>query len=191
MQRQGQWQNKDPPKPPTLTAKALLRQWQDKEWEARWNKHKERIPTGQRAIPPAYRTPWKIKVPSLHTNLSKAESTVATLLRTRVIGLNDWLYTVGAQGIESPACPCGWQRQTPEHIVTACPQHTMGRNQLWAQARTDCYNDLLQEDKRLALVTRWFIKQRILKQFNTAADMTESQGTSQEPGNPPEPGQTN
>ena len=124
-------------------------------------------------------------MPAMHTSLNKAQSTVATLLRTRVIGLNDWLYMVGVPGIDSPACPCGWQRQTPEHIVTACSLHEVGRDRLWQQARTDCYNDLLQDGKRLVLVTRWFIQRRILQQFSIAADMAESQGEGP-PGRQPE-----
>jgi hypothetical protein len=184
-QQQGRWRRREPPRPPNPTAKSLLRQWQDKEWENRWNKHRESVPTGQRSAPPAYRTPWRDRVPAMHTSLNKAQSTVATLLRTRVIGLNDWLYMVGVPGIDSPACPCGWQRQTPEHIVTACSLHEVGRDRLWQQARTDCYNDLLQDGKRLVLVTRWFIQRRILQQFSIAADMAESQGEGP-PGRQPE-----
>ena len=98
-QRQGRWLRREPPTPPNLTAKALLRKRQNTEWEARWNRHKERIPSGQKSKPPAYRTPWKSEVPVMHTSLSKAQSTVV-------------------QGIDSPTCPCGWRRQTPEHVVS-------------------------------------------------------------------------
>ena len=63
------------------------------------------IYTGQRSTPPAYRMPWRDKVPVMHVNLSKAERTVATLLRTRVIGLNDFLCMDKVQGVNSLAYP--------------------------------------------------------------------------------------
>jgi hypothetical protein len=68
--------------------------------------------------------------------------------------------------ITTPACPCGWRRQTPEHILLACPLYEEGRPDLWLSSGTDSYNDLLQDKNRLKLITRWFIQARILKQFN-------------------------
>jgi len=52
--------------------------------------------------------------------LIKAENTIAILLRTGIIGLKDWLYWVGVL-VGSLRCECGWPRQTPKHIILACP----------------------------------------------------------------------
>ena len=40
-------------------------------------------------------TPWGVNTLGLREGLTKAENTMATLLRTGIIGLKDWLYWVG------------------------------------------------------------------------------------------------
>jgi hypothetical protein len=123
-------------------------------------------PIEQRNKPPAYRTPWNIRCPKIHEGLTKAESTVATLLRTGVIGLNDFRIRIQVPGIESAACLCGWAKQTAEHIFTASPLYTKERAELWLITGTDSYNDLLQDNKKLKHCTQWFIRRGILQQFN-------------------------
>ena len=48
---------------------------------------------GTQAI--AWSTPWGTMTQGLREGLTKAENTMATLLRTGVIRLKDWLYWVG------------------------------------------------------------------------------------------------
>jgi len=48
---------------------------------------------------------------------------MATLLRTGIIGLKDWLYWVGVL-VGSPRCEYGWPRQTPKQVILLCPLHT-------------------------------------------------------------------
>jgi hypothetical protein len=65
-----------------------------KEWQkARWKAERERSAQGKH--PPAWKTPWKTHMPGVHASLRRAESTMATLLRTEAVGFNDFLYRVG------------------------------------------------------------------------------------------------
>ena len=55
----------------------------------RWNEHAYGM---QRHRPIAQESEWKFSVRAIHKGLSKAESSMATLLRTEKIGLNQFLY---------------------------------------------------------------------------------------------------
>ena len=53
-------------------------------------------------------------------NQTMVEKELATLLRTEVIGFNDFLHRVGVPNVEA-RWPCGWEWQTPKHVVMSCP----------------------------------------------------------------------
>ena len=65
-------------------------------------------------------------------------------------------------------------------MLMACPLHKEGRAKLWALAGTDSYNNLLQDNKKLKLCTRWFIYKGILHQFNLAREIEQEQDRDQE-----------
>jgi len=146
-----------------MNAKRLMLTWRETEWRRQWLLAAEGKQT------PAWQTPWKARVPRLHGSLSKPESTMATLLRTEAIGLNDFLHRVGVPGVEA-RCSCGWERQTPKHVVMFCPSLT-GRDQMLAAAGTMDYTTLLATERGLRAVTTWLIRQNILPQFRTARAM--------------------
>jgi len=66
---------------------------------------------------------------------------MATLLRTGIIGLKDWLHWVGVL-VGSPRCEYGWPRQTPKYVILLCPLHT-GREAILLAAGIENYNTLL------------------------------------------------
>jgi hypothetical protein len=92
----------------------------------------------------AWQTPWRDR---LHAPLSKPESTMAT----EAIRLNDFLHQVGVPDVEA-GCSCGWERQTPKHVVMFCP-NLSGRE----RAGTTDYSTLLNTKKGLRAVTSWLI----------------------------------
>lgn len=112
-----------------------VRKMVELEWKREWQK----AARGKRA--PAWRQAWTTSPFALHENFTKAQSTMATLLRTEVIGLNDWLTWAKVPG-KRPECDCGWNRQTPKHIVTMCP-NLQGREDMWTRAGTTNYERLL------------------------------------------------
>ena len=80
---------------------------------------------------------------------------MATLLYIKVIGLNDFLYRVGVPDVEA-RCPCGWERQTPKHVVMFCPDRT-GRDRMLTAAGTMDYKTLLNSEKGLRAVISWLL----------------------------------
>jgi hypothetical protein len=96
---------------------------------------------------------------------------VATLLRTGVVGFNAFLHHIRVPGIDTPACPCGWHKQTPEHMVVFCPNHETGRAQMWSEAGTDSYTQLLQTPTGLKACAQWVIRRGMLHQFDFARNM--------------------
>src|SRR5437016_8050773 len=98
--RRNKWPNnrhlrtRDQPDQCPRTPKALMSIWRESKWKEQW------LQASQGKQTPVWRTPWRTRVPKLHALLSKSESTVATLLRTEAIGLNDFLHRVGVLGIE-------------------------------------------------------------------------------------------
>jgi hypothetical protein len=117
-------------------AKTLMKAWRESKWKEQW------LLASQGKQAPVWQTPWTTQVPRLHTSLNRPESTVATLLRTEAIGLNDFLHRVGVPNVEA-RCSCGWERQTPKHVVMFCPD----RDRMLAAADTMDYTTLLNTGK--------------------------------------------
>lgn len=94
---------------------------------------------------------------------------MATLLRTEAVGFIDFLHRVGVPGVR-PLCPCGWERQTPKHIVMFCPRF-QGRERMLAEAGTVDYYTLINTATGLRAVTSWLIRVGALAQFSVAKEM--------------------
>ncbi|KAI1002561.1 hypothetical protein K3495_g5637 [Podosphaera aphanis] len=54
-----------------------------------------------------------------HLSLSKAQSSVATQIRSEHIGLNSYLYRRKVPGVHDPSCQCGYPSQNVKHMVVA------------------------------------------------------------------------
>lgn len=87
-------------------------------WKERWTKQTTQE---RRNKPVAQRASWNPKIRQLHSELTKPQSTLLTQLRTEHIGLEDFLSRRKVLGHPSPACPCGWHKQTPKHILLFYP----------------------------------------------------------------------
>jgi hypothetical protein len=90
----------------------------EETWKARWTKYQQQTREGanDNTLSTAVRTTW-IRGLRAKENLTRAESTVATLSRTEHIGLNDYLCRRRVPWYLKPDCDCGWPRQTPKHII--------------------------------------------------------------------------
>jgi hypothetical protein len=141
----------------------------EETWKARWTKYQQQTCTvaNDNKLSVAVRATW---TPGLRMkeNLTRADSTVATLLRTEHIGLNDYLCRRRVPGYSKPDCDCGWPRQTPKHIILFCPTQMTGQAEMLSEAKTTDYTKLLSTEAGLRAVTRWFLQRDILTQFSLA-----------------------
>ena len=96
-----------------------------------------------------------------HSLLKKAKSALATQIRTRKIGLADFLHKHHVPGIISPACSCGWHKQTPKHVIMFC-RLTNSRRAMFYKAGINSYQALTESPKPLKLLTAWLMKLGIL-----------------------------
>jgi len=151
-----------------LDGKKMAREYTRKVWATAWNRYAYEV---RREKPPAQETLWTGKVPLLHKGLTKAESAIATQLRTGRIGLKSYLHDRGVPGFDSPSCPCGSNRQTAKHIVIHCPLYIEGRAAMLHRAGTSDYRSILRTNKGLRAVTRWLVRSGALQQFSLAREM--------------------
>lgn len=90
----------------------------EEAWKARWTRYQQETHASAKdsSLSVAARATWTRGLRTKE-NLTRAESTVATLLRTEHVGLNDYLFRRRVPGYSKPDCGCGWPRQTPKHVI--------------------------------------------------------------------------
>jgi len=144
--------------------KQPLAEWADREWKKRWM----HIAAGKQAT--TWKTPWETNPSVLYSNLPKHQSTALMLLRTEVIGLNDWLSSVGVPDV-LPRCNCGWPRQTARHVVMQCRTYEGQRAELIREAGSEDFRAILTGVASARAAARWFVRCGILAQFRTAYEV--------------------
>jgi reverse transcriptase-like protein len=133
------------------------------KWEDRWR-------AAARNTSEAIQQPPDKRVLLLHEGLHKAESSVLTQVRTGKIGLADFLHRIGVPEATSPACACGYERETARHTTVFCPRYRATRNQLLVDGRLD-FKRLLTEKEGVSKLTRWWIRSGRLNQFQLANEL--------------------
>ena len=108
-----------------------------------------------------------LKDPHLHNNLSRAESSLATQLRTEKVGLNAFLAQQRVPGV-APSCTCGYSSQTVKHVILFCPH--IDRSSVHFGPSTDLRYILTNPDS-LRKVVRWLMGLNILPQFRLAYEL--------------------
>jgi len=121
-------------------------------------------------------TEWNPQQYRVHARLNKAQSTIATLLRTEHIGLADYLCRQKVPDYPSPMCECGFERQTPKHIVLFCPRFERNRDKIIGEAGTPDFRRLIANERGFRAMTMWFLQQGILSQFLLAKEIWQRQG---------------
>ena len=136
------------------------------EWQTTWKAYQDRVPFPTEAQR-ASLTKGRIKI---HDNLAKAESALATQIRTEKIGLASFLFKRRVPNVTTAACSCGWPQQTAKHVIMHCPLMT-GRQELFRRINTNEYRTILETSKTLKQVTRWIIEAGVLAQFSLSASL--------------------
>ncbi len=66
----------------------------------------------------------------LHKGLRKAESLLAIQLRSRINGLDAFLFQAKVPSVLSPLCSYGSGQQKAKHVFNLCPQYSGARHKL-------------------------------------------------------------
>jgi exonuclease III len=150
----------------------LIQEYYMGKWRSKWEV--EAMKPGRREA--TWKDPWVTKPLRLYEKLAKHEATALFLLRTEVIGLNDWLARAKVPDVD-PLCPCGEYRQTVDHILHYCSRLREPRATLQAITGKLRPGDALGDAETARTVARWFIKTGILGQFRTAKEIQEEDTT--------------
>lgn len=102
---------------------------------------------------------------SIHRNLKRAQSSVATLIRSEHIGLRSYLYRRKVPGVDNPKCPCGYPSQNVKHMIMACPQRVKGRGEVWRKAKDRSFEAMMNSPEDIARITQWILEQGWLEQL--------------------------
>jgi hypothetical protein len=138
-----------------------------KKWKQRWR----RRAGGKQAT--TWKAPWRPPATKAYDSLLKHEATVLFLLRTEIIGLNSWLYSVNVPAILLPRCACGWHEQTVRHVMIYCPLYTSTRAELFRRAGSIDLQTMLSTPRGAKAAARWLIARGTLPQFTLAKDIAQ------------------
>lgn len=139
----------------------------DNRWKQLWSEYQAKH---SRHPCVALREDLSAKRLRMHRNLSKPEGSLAVQMRSERIGLADYLFIRRIPTFASPACVCGWARQTLKHILFNCPRFSADRSAMCRDGGSTDYRSLLSSEKGLRAVTRWFMKTSLLNQFSLAIE---------------------
>ena len=141
------------------------------QWKQTWSAYQA---AHQRHPCAALTEDLSIKRLGLHKNFSKSESSLIIQMRTERIGLADYLFSRRVPTFASPACSCGWARQTLKHVLLSCPRFVNGRSNMCRDAGTTDYRRLLTTEKGLRASARWLMRTNLLTQFSLAVECLSS-----------------
>ena len=98
----------------------IIKKYFENQWINKWKAYQAKhmlYPTI------AQQAPIHRKRLNAHKLLDKAQSSLATQIRTEKIGLANFLYRRKVPGVNSAACPCGSLLQTAKHVIMFCRLH--------------------------------------------------------------------
>ena len=103
--------------------------------------------------------------------MEKHKATGLMMLRTEVLGLNDWLHKIGVPGVR-PECPCGARRQTLRHIIAFCPLQIQPRLELLERTGQTDPLKLINGRKTAKAAVYWLISTGTMEQFRVAVEVS-------------------
>jgi hypothetical protein len=138
-----------------------------RDWKVRWRTQRQGQ-TAAAAVDPRFER----KDLRLHSNLTKAESSLLIQARTGKIGLKAFLFQRQVPGVVSPRCPCNGEKETVYHLVKECEEIRTPRNQSIIKYRNASLRDFrraLGEPSEAAQIVRWIIRTGRLGEYRIAA----------------------
>jgi len=145
-----------------------VKYWARRRWIDRWEKYKAGL-QGQQTSPAQQGGLFDNRLDHHHM-LRKAESSMATQLRSGKIGLNHFLYRMHVPTVDSGECLCGWRKQDVKHILFFCPEFREARRRLFAEAGTTNTRRILTKVKGIRAAARWMVETRVIASFSLAGE---------------------
>ena len=102
---------------------------------------------------------------AIHQNLKRAQSSIATQIRSEHIGLNAYLHRRNVPGVEDPRCQCGYPSQNAKHMVMVCPQWAQGRGEGLRKARNRSFEAMMDNAEDVGRRTKWIQREGWIEQF--------------------------
>ena len=153
----------------TPAAETCIKRYHFRQREKLWESYRQRMGDAPRT--PAQSTTLAKKMIEIRKGPAKAESSLATQIRTEKIGLKAFLYDCKVPGFEDPACSCGWVRQTAKHILMYCSSWKDQRTRMQNDAGTQDYRILTGTSRGLKAATRMLISTGLVGQFRLAKSL--------------------
>jgi hypothetical protein len=100
----------------------------------------------------------------LHDHLRKFESALTTQIRTKKIDFANFLHRRKNLEINTSTCRCDWHRQTVKHVIMLCSLMS-NKDKLQRDDNSLNYRQMMQSEKSLKIITRWFFEHNLLIQF--------------------------
>ncbi|KAK1522475.1 uncharacterized protein CCOS01_10187 [Colletotrichum costaricense] len=105
-----------------------------------------------------------------YAKLTRAESTMLFHLRTGVVGLKSYLFSIHVRDIVDDLCPCKQGKHTVEHVFIHCPALLAERTRLYQQVGHHDLKKLLTRDSKAAAA--WAIRYLSIEQFGLTGRQT-------------------
>ena len=147
-----------------------------RDWEKRWHAENKRlgrvvrpnIGAGNRTTISEDTSPTK-QVLQLHKSLRKAESALLVQVRTKRIGLAQFLYNRRVPNVVTAKCQCRAGHETPRHMALFCIKEASRRQFLQdAKGRPQPYPVLVGTAEGAKKFVRWMMYSERLGQFRLA-----------------------
>uniref|UniRef100_A0A9Q8PCU6 Reverse transcriptase domain-containing protein n=1 Tax=Passalora fulva TaxID=5499 RepID=A0A9Q8PCU6_PASFU len=162
----------------------LATQWEGEKsfveqlWKERWNNqvvgHSGRPqPAGQPKEWSATKSAVKHPPKLIHYRLTRAQSSIATQLRSEHIGLQGYLSWRKVLGYTNTSCPYGYRSQNVRHALLVCPRWSLGRGEWMAKARNRTIRALLNNAEDLRRITNWILEKGWLEQYRLVGAVQE------------------
>ena len=123
---------------------------------------------------PVWKPQHLVSRTALRSGLNRSEASIVTQLRTRNIGLREYLATQKVPRI-TPECGCGFPKETIPHFLLFCAQRK-GRANMILQAGSRDLDTLLCEKQPIQAAARWIFREGLLPQFSYAKKTLERKG---------------
>lgn len=171
----------------TRKQKEMLKIAAFQQWEQSWNQHAPKADVSHRA--PADPETWhaatiitdnttgKVRIKftgtpfAIHQNLTRAQSSIATQIRSEHVGLNAYLYRRKVPGVDEPRCQCGYPSQNAKHMVMVCPQWAQGRGDVLRKARNRTYEAMMDSPEDVGRITKWIQAEGYIEQFRLTREV--------------------